>query len=148
MFSLTLYNRRQRALWIEKEVQSLHDAQKAYVSGTATEEQHEILRKEKIGEIYQQKKEEEKAQRPWNRAKAYLFGGLKNEDVPASAEGAAAPAEGNKPGVLEALNAAESKPTQPASSPSGPGQLDSLAENAETAAKQTIKSWKSWLTGR
>ncbi|KAL4933633.1 cytochrome c oxidase assembly protein COX14 [Aspergillus undulatus] len=151
MVSLTLYNRRQRALWIEKELQTLHDAQAAYVSGTATAEQLELLKKEKIGEIVKQKREEEKAQRPWNRAKAFLLGGLKNEETPSSPEAPPASVESNKPGVLEALNSAESKltPATPSTfAPAGPGQLDALAENAEIAAKQTSKSWKSWLTGR
>ncbi|KAL4963548.1 cytochrome c oxidase assembly protein COX14 [Aspergillus stella-maris] len=156
MVSLTLYNRRQRALWVEKEVQSLHDAQVAYTNGTATTEQLEILKKEKIGEIVQQKQDEEKAQRPWNRAKAYLLGGLvgglKTEETPSSKTPASV--ESNKPGVLEALNnAAESKLSSAGSSAApapapGPGQLDAMANNAEAAAKETTKSWKSWLTGR
>ncbi|KAL4919367.1 cytochrome oxidase c assembly-domain-containing protein [Aspergillus aurantiobrunneus] len=146
MVSLTLYNRRQRALWIEKELQTLQDAQTAYVSGTATSEQLELLKKEKIGEIVKQKREEEKADRPWNKVKTYLLGGLKNEDTPSS-EAAGANVENNKPGVLDALN--ESKLSQASSStPSSPGVLDVLAENAETAAKQTTRSWKTWLTGR
>ncbi|KAL4811532.1 cytochrome oxidase c assembly-domain-containing protein [Aspergillus unguis] len=145
MVSLTLYNRRQRALWIEKEVQALQDARTAYVAGTATTEQLEMLKKDKISEIYQQKKDEEKSQRPWSKIKAYVFGGLKSEDGPVATEAAAPSAESNKPGVLEAL-AAEGKPTPAAAS--GPGQLDALAENAEAAAKQTSRSWKSWFTGR
>ncbi|KAL4911597.1 hypothetical protein BDW74DRAFT_143251 [Aspergillus multicolor] len=147
MVSLTLYNRRQRALWIEKELQTLRDAQKALAAGTATSEQLELLKKEKIGEIYQQKKEEEKAQRPWNKAKAYLLGGLKTEEAP-SPEAVAASEEMDKPGVLEAIKAAESKLDHAPLVAAAPGPLDVLAENAETAAKQTTKSWKSWLTGR
>ncbi|KAL2866759.1 cytochrome c oxidase assembly protein COX14 [Aspergillus lucknowensis] len=145
MISLTLYNRRQRALWIEKELQKLEDAKTAYVKGTATTEQLELLKKEKIGEIIKQKREEETAQRPWNQLKAYLLGGLKNDDTPSPS----APESTNKPVVLEALGISESKQSQAASSPSPPpGQLDILAENTETAAKQTTRSWKSWLTGR
>ncbi|KAL4946878.1 hypothetical protein BDV06DRAFT_181724 [Aspergillus oleicola] len=157
MVSLTLYNRRQRALWVEKELQTLHDAQAAFVSGTATPDQLELLRKEKIGEIVQQKRDQEKAQRPWNRAKAYLLGGLvgglKTEET-SSSEAPAANVESNKPGVLEALNnTAKSKLSSagPSASPApapGPGQLDAMAKNAEAAAKETTKSWKSWLTGR
>ncbi|KKK22600.1 hypothetical protein P175DRAFT_0502682 [Aspergillus ochraceoroseus IBT 24754] len=156
MVSLTLYNRRQRALWIEKEMQTLQDAKTAYTSGTATAEQLELLKNEQIGEIVKQKREEEKAQRPWNKAKQYLLGGLKT-DEPASSEPAAlkidaAVNDSRKPGVLEALNAADPKLTQSSSASSSsspqPGQLDILADNAEGAAKQTTRSWKSWLTGR
>lgn len=148
MVSLTLYNRRQRALWIEKELQTLHDAQSAFVSGTATSEQLELLKKEKIGEIVKQNREAEKAEQPWNKFKTYLLGGLKNDEAP-SPEAAAENVQSNKPGVLDALITAEPQLGQASSSaPSGPGQLDVLAENAEAAAKQTTRSWKSWFTGR
>ncbi|KAB8255276.1 cytochrome oxidase c assembly-domain-containing protein [Aspergillus pseudonomiae] len=150
MVSLTLYNRRQRALWIEKELKTLQDAKTAHASGTATPAQLELLKNEKIGEIYEQKKQEEKAQRPWAKFKRYLFDGLSSEEAAAKVEGAT---ENNKPGVLEALNAkaaeeAKAAVAAPAAAVQQPGQLDALAENAETAAKQTSKSWKSWLTGR
>ncbi|KAI9367955.1 cytochrome oxidase c assembly-domain-containing protein [Aspergillus egyptiacus] len=150
MISLTLYNRRQRALWIEKELQTLQDAKVAYVNGTATAEQLELLKKEKIEEIYNEKKEAEKAERPWNKAKALLFGGLKTEETPSSEAAAANNVESNKPGVLEAIKAADPKLGQASASaaPSPPGQLDVLAENAEEVAKQTTRSWKSWFTGR
>ncbi|KAL4866377.1 hypothetical protein BDV12DRAFT_187451 [Aspergillus spectabilis] len=149
MVSLTLYNRRQRALWIEKELQTLQDAKTAYVNGTAKPEQLELLKKEKIGEIVKQKREEEKAQRPWNKAKAYLLGGLKNEDTP-TPKATDVNVESNKLGVLNALSIAGSEPVQASlSTPApAPGQLDTLAENAEAAAKQTTRSWKSWLTGQ
>lgn len=146
MVSLTLYNRRQRALWIEKELQMLQDAKTAYASGTATSEQLELLKNEKIGEIYQQKKEEEKAQRPWNKLKRYLFDGLNAEEAAAKSEAVAA--ENNKPRVLEALEDAKNAKAAAAAVVPQPGQLDALAENAEMAAKETTRSWKSWLTGR
>ncbi|KAL5332502.1 cytochrome oxidase c assembly-domain-containing protein [Aspergillus crustosus] len=149
MVSLTLYNRRQRALWIEKQLQTLQDAKTAYVKGTANDEQLELLKKEKIDEIVKQKREEEKSQRPWNKAKAFLLGGLKNEDIPAS-EAATANVENNKLGVLDSLNTAGPEPIKASPSiPSPvPGQLDILAKNAETTTNQTTRSWKSWLTGR
>ncbi|KAL2843666.1 cytochrome oxidase c assembly-domain-containing protein [Aspergillus pseudoustus] len=149
MISLTLYNRRQRALWIEKEMQTLKDAQAAYVIGTATSEQLELLKKEKIEEIFQQKKAEEKAQRPWNKVKTFLLGGLKTDETPSPNVTTANTESTNKPAVLEVLNTAENK-LSPAdvSASSPPGQLDVLAQNAETAAKETTRSWKSWLTGR
>ncbi|KAA8642136.1 hypothetical protein EYZ11_008961 [Aspergillus tanneri] len=153
MVSLTLYNRRQRALWLEKELQTLQDAKMAYVSGSATAEQLELLKNEQIGEIMKQKKEEEKAQRPWNKMKQLLFGqlifrGLKSEESPSETTSKSdGEPDSKKPGVLEALNAkaledAKSNPS------SAPGQLDTLAENAENAAKQTTRSWKGWFTGR
>ncbi|KAI9924126.1 hypothetical protein ASPWEDRAFT_38478 [Aspergillus wentii DTO 134E9] len=143
--SLTLYNRRQKALWLDNELQKLRDAQAAYANGTATPEQAEIVKNETIGEIYKQKKEEEKEQRPWNKAKRYLLGGLKTDEAAPKAQG------GDKPGVLRALEESKSNDaaTAAAASQSQPqGQLDVLAENAESATKQTTRSWTSWITGR
>ncbi|KAE8349249.1 cytochrome oxidase c assembly-domain-containing protein [Aspergillus coremiiformis] len=146
LISMTLYNRRQRALWIEKELQRLQDAKTAFAGGRATEEQLELLRNERIGEIYQQKKEEERAQRPWNKFKRYLLEGLGSEEA-----GAKSGTVKNQPGVLEALNAKaleEANARAAQAAVPRPGQLDSLAENAESAVKQTMRSWMSWLTGR
>ncbi|RAK99723.1 cytochrome c oxidase assembly protein COX14 [Aspergillus ibericus CBS 121593] len=152
VISLTLYNRRQRALWVEKELQRLQDAKTAYADGTATSEQLELLKNEKIGEIFQQKKEEAKAQRPWNQVKQYLLGGLKqDEKAPNTSsipDSVLDDANNNKPGVLEALNAKAAEDAKAAVPAASKGQLDTLAENAEDAAKQTTRSWKSWFTGR
>lgn len=151
IISLTLYNRRQKALWVENELKKLEDAKRAHASGTATPEQAEIVKNEMIGEIYKRKKEEQREQRPWNQVKRYLFGGLKtDESAPAASEAAAVSVDNqNKPGVLDALNAkaAEDAKLQNGQ-PQLPGQLDVLAENAENAAKETTRSWTSWLTGR
>ncbi|PYI29133.1 hypothetical protein BP00DRAFT_427830 [Aspergillus indologenus CBS 114.80] len=147
--SLSLYNRRQRTLWIEKELQTLQDAKVAYVNGSATPEQLELLKNEKIAEIYQRKKDEERQQRPWNKAKQYLFGGLKTDEAPAEANPNPIPESlvaDDKPRVLEAINAAKASGELVA--PAQQGQLDTLAANAEDAAKQTTRSWTSWFTGR
>ncbi|KAH8432591.1 cytochrome c oxidase assembly protein COX14 [Aspergillus melleus] len=150
LVSLTLYNRRQRTLWIEKELQKLQDAKTARANGSATPEQLELLKNEEIGEIFKQKKEEAKAERPWNKVTQYLLGGLKSEDVQPHPQ-----ASEDKPRVLEALNAkalegapSQSQPQQQLKESSASGQLDALAENAEGAAKQSARSWKSWFTGR
>lgn len=151
IISLTLYNRRQRALWLENELTKLDDAKRAHAAGTATAEQAEIVKNEMVGDIIKRQKEEERAQRPWNQAKRYLFGGLKDDDAVPGTTAAAAAAQGSgdgKPGVLETLNAKTAEDGKKSGSGPGPGHLDVLAENAETAAKQTTRSWTSWLTGR
>lgn len=151
MVSLTLYNRRQRALWLDKELEKLQQAKLAYANNSATPEQLEILKNEKIGEIYNQKKEEEKEKKPWARAKRYLFGGLKEEDVQGPNQGAQGGID-TKPGVLEAVNAKAGEDASTGATtiqpPQQPGQLDVLADNAESVAKQSARSWKSWFTGR
>ncbi|PYH43421.1 cytochrome c oxidase assembly protein COX14 [Aspergillus saccharolyticus JOP 1030-1] len=147
--SLSMYNRRQRTLWIEKELQTLQDAKVAYTNGTATPEQLELLKNEKIAEIYQRKKDEERQQRPWNKAKRYLLGDLKADEAPAEANPNPIPdslVADEKPRVLEAIYVA--KVSGEAVAPVQQGPLDTLAANAEDAAKQTTRSWKSWFTGR
>jgi phage terminase small subunit len=149
-----MYNRRQKVLWVEKEMQKLQDAKAAYASGSATPEQLELIKNEEIGEIMKRKKEEAKAQRPWNRAKEYLFGGLKQDETPSDVSSKVDGAADNKVGVLEALSAKAAEDyklrtaAETAPVPAQPGQLDILAENVETAAKQSTQSWKSWFFGR
>jgi hypothetical protein len=151
MISLTLYNRRQRTLWIEKELETLRQAEIAHANGTATTEQEELLKKEKIGEIIKQKRAEDKAQKPWAKAKRFLYEKLNMEDTGASAAPALA-VEGagqNQGSVMEAVQAKQAMDA--ASAKTGaplPGQLDVMAENVEQVAKSTTKSWTSWVTGR
>lgn len=146
LVSLTLYNRRQRALWVENELQKLQNAQTAQANGSATPEQLELLKNEQIGEIFKQKKEAQKADRPWNKVKQYLLGGLKSEESQSAVPQPEAGPD-SKPGVLEALNAKALEDAQ-SKEPSTPGQLDVMADNAENAAKQSARGWKSWFTGR
>jgi hypothetical protein len=150
-----MYNRRQRTLWLDRKLEDLQQARLAYANGTATEQQLEILRNEKIGEIQKKQREEERQQRWYNRAKGYLFGGLKNDDTPDALPNTTpeyARTDG-KIGVIEALNAKKAADELSAVSASAsasaslpqPGALDRLAENAETAAKQSARSWTSWI---
>ncbi|KAJ6078706.1 hypothetical protein N7467_008459 [Penicillium canescens] len=147
MISLTLYNRRQRTLWIERELETLNQAQLAVANGSATEEQQELVKKESIGEIVRQKREEDKAQKPWAKAKRFLFEKLNMEDT--GAVPAAASTEQPQGSVTEAVQAKQA--IDAAAVKTGvplPGQLDVMAENAEEAAKAKTKGWTSWLTGR
>lgn len=157
-----MWNRRQRELWLDRQLQDLQAAREAFVAGTATPAQLEILRNEKIGEIEQQKRKEADEQKLWNRTKKFLFEGLKKEDVPDVAVGRTATTEAvselvnnNKTtegqaasfGILEAVNAKKAE-AQSDINAQGPGSLDALALNVETTAKQSVKSWTSWVWGR
>lgn len=157
MVSLTLYNRRQRTLWIEKELETLKQARIAQANGTATTEQLELIKKEDIAEIVKRKREEEKAQRPWAKAKRFLFEKMNPEDASGTAAATAvssttATVEGSDPTQSSVVDAVNAKKTfEAAQANTGvpmPGQLDIMAENAERAAKETSRSWTSWLTGR
>ncbi|KAJ6109519.1 hypothetical protein N7486_001754 [Penicillium sp. IBT 16267x] len=146
MVSLTMYNRRQRTLWIEKELETLKQAQTAKANGTANAEQLELVKKEEIETIYAKKREEEKAQRPWAKAKRFLFEKMNMEDTGAPAAqttAASTSVESAEPSIIEAVNAKKAF-----ADAAVPGQLDVLAENAERATKEKAKSWVSWMTGR
>lgn len=153
MVSLTLYNRRQRALWIERENEILNQARIAQANGVATAEQIELVKQDEIEAIYKQKKAEEKAQRPWAKAKRFLFDKMNPEDAGTTAVQAAAAttsaAETTQSSVIDAVKAKQAFDAAAAKTGSSmPGQLDVMAENAERAAKEKTRSWTSWLTGR
>jgi membrane protein involved in colicin uptake len=154
MVSLTLYNRRQRTLWIERENEILNQARIAQANGVATAEQIELVKQDDIEIIYKQKKAEEKAQRPWAKAKRFLFDKMNPEDagttaVQAAAAATTSAAEATQSSVIDAVKAKQAFDAAAAKTGSSmPGQLDVMAENAERAAKEKTRSWTSWLTGR
>ena len=116
----------------------MQNARTAYVNGTATSEQLELLKNETVGEMYSQKRDEEKAQKPWNKLKRYLFQDLeKNEDDTENH---------NKSLVLEALNASKTHEELVEESESSP----SLSQEQEQELDKRLgipqsRSWKSWL---
>lgn len=152
MVSLTLYNRRQRTLWIERETEILNQARIAQANGTATTEQLELVKQDEIEEIFKRKKAEEKALRPWAKAKRFLFEKMNPEDAGTTATLASAASTSvadAQPSVVDAVKAKQAFDAAAAKTGSPmPGQLDVMAENVERAAKEKTRSWTSWLTGR
>lgn len=169
-----MWNRRQRELWLDRKLQDLQAAREAYVRGTATEEQLEILRNEKIGELERQEKQQADEQKLWSRTKRFLFDGLKKEDVPdansaisttttteavselvnnqkSQSQSTITTTPSTTPtssfGILEAVNAKKAE-SGSSLAPAQPGSLDVLAMNAENTTKQSVKSWTNWLWGR
>ncbi|KAI5298027.1 hypothetical protein KEM55_003907 [Ascosphaera atra] len=143
--SLVVYNRRQRALWIDRELQKLFDARKAYVEGNASLEQLELLQREKEADEANARYQEEKKQKYSYKVRQWIFGsaGLKNEEASAEpVEKPYADAGEGKPTLMEAINAKRLEiergvvPGAPTSTPA-----------AEEQQPQK-KSWTSWLTGR
>ncbi|KAL9619818.1 MAG: hypothetical protein Q9160_005558 [Pyrenula sp. 1 TL-2023] len=66
IFDLITHNRRQKRAWIEREIERLHAAQRAFLSGTATPEQLHLLKQERAGEEMQRKHQEEVRRRKEN----------------------------------------------------------------------------------
>ncbi|KAJ5088250.1 hypothetical protein N7456_011866 [Penicillium angulare] len=149
MVSLTLYNRRQRTLWIEKETETLNQARIAQANGSATLDQLELIKKEEIEDIVKRNRDEEKAQRPWAKAKRFLFGKMNVEDTGVTGAQATATSTLESSSIIDAAEA--KKAFDAAAAKTGapmPGQLDVMAENAEQVAKEKSKGWFSWATGR
>jgi hypothetical protein len=147
--SLILYNRRQRALWVDRELERLIEAKKAYMAGDPTPEQLAILENEKIGDEEHRRKEDLRRQNFWYKGQEWLLGGMKKDEAAECSAAASAGAGNKKPGVLEAVNAKrlESENILEKTIPQG-GPLDQLGENVETAATESKRSWTSWVTGR
>lgn len=153
--SLVIYNRRQKTLWVDRELQRLIDAKKAYVSNSATTEQLELLEKEKAAEEAHRKKEELKKQTYFYKAKETLFGGLsKDEGTDGGEKGLGlAGVGGERPGVLEAVNAKRMEDEAAAAAAATKKQMvtppvekvDASGGNTEPEAK---KSWSSWILRR
>lgn len=150
LVSLTLYNRRQRAVFIEREKDILNQARIAHASGSATQEQIELVEQVEITEIMKRKRDEEKANRPWAKAKRFLFERANAEDTAAAATAVAASPAANTESVsvTDAVKAKNAFDAASANTDAVPGQLDVMGENAERAAKEKTRSWIGWLTGR
>ncbi|KAK2808585.1 hypothetical protein FQN50_004617 [Emmonsiellopsis sp. PD_5] len=147
--SLILYNRRQRALWLDRELEKLLDAKKAYVAGNATEEQMKILEQEKIGEQEKRRKEELKRQTTFYKGKEWLFGGLKNEDLANTQSRTLDETANPTPSVLEAVNAKRAETAAAFEQQTTmSGELDQPVQNVDEGLKETKRSWTSWITGR
>ncbi|EEP76783.1 predicted protein [Uncinocarpus reesii 1704] len=103
--SLISHNRRQKALWIDIELQKLLDAKKAYVAGNATLEQIQLLEKEKAADEEKRRRDELKRDTMFYKAKDWLFGGLKRDDAGESVLSRQLETEAEQSKVLQAINA-------------------------------------------
>ncbi|OXV08961.1 hypothetical protein Egran_03272 [Elaphomyces granulatus] len=155
--SLTMYNRRQRNLWLDRQLEELQKARLAYANGTATAEQLDILRNEKIGEIEKRAKHEAKEQRLWNRTKKYLFPTTTTATVTTHDEEDAPPAAAmefhaiDKPDNMKRMESASpgSNPTSSLQPLGHAGQQQQQQNVTDAAAtKPSGRSWKSWITGQ
>ncbi|KAK2765230.1 hypothetical protein FQN54_008929 [Arachnomyces sp. PD_36] len=143
--SLVIYNRRQKTLWLDREMQRLLDAKKAYVAGNPTVEQLELLEKEKAAEEAHLKKEELRKQTYFYKGKQLLFGDL------SMGEGK----DGEKPiegGILEAVNAKRREDEAAAATATERQILAPSTESLGTAGEKVDpegkKSWSSWILRR
>ncbi|KAG5301758.1 hypothetical protein I7I48_01882 [Histoplasma ohiense] len=144
--SLIIYNRRQRQLWIDKELQKLLDARKAYVAGNPTPDQLLLLEKEKQAEEEKRLNEELKKQTMFYKGKAWLFGGLKNEDSPSAGFKGADEIADSRPSVLDAVNASRVENAAPFER--GPNPGGQLEPKTHEISNESKRSWASWITGR
>ena len=146
MSSLVKHNRQQRALWIEREMQRVIDAKKAYVEGTATPEQLTLLEQEKAGEEEKRRKEELKKEGYTYKARQWLFGGMKQEEAAAADAAALETVNIEKPSVLEAVNAKRAEDSMTPQTSSSNGASNEQAADAKQGGSKW--SWTGWVTGR
>ncbi|OAX80707.1 hypothetical protein ACJ72_04960 [Emergomyces africanus] len=146
--SLILYNRRQRQLWIDRELQKLLDARKAYVAGNPTPDQLRLLEKEKAAEEEKRQKEELKKQTMYYKGKEWLFGGLKSEHVASGELKGGDEISNGRPSVLEAVNAQRAGNSAPFKQGPIPGGTDQLEQKVDEGLDEPKKGWTSWITGR
>ena len=146
MSSLIKHNRQQRALWIEREMQRVIDAKKAYVEGTATLEQLALLEQEKAGEEERRRKEELKKESYTYKARQWLFGGLKQEEATAADAAALETVNAERPRVLEALNAKRPEDSTTPQTPSSNAPLNEQTADAKQGGSKW--SWTGWASGR
>lgn len=148
--SLINHNRRQKILWIDRELQKLLDAKKAYVAGTATAEQIELLEKEKAADEEKRRREELKKDTTFYKAKEWVFGGLKRDDA---GETVVTEADREPSRILEAVNAKaaelDAASASASAAPASPsGFSDRGTDAAQTNSGESKKSWTSWVSGR
>ncbi|OJD15118.1 hypothetical protein AJ78_04603 [Emergomyces pasteurianus Ep9510] len=144
--SLIIYNRRQRQLWIDRELQKLLDARKAYVAGNATPDQLRLLEQEKAADEEKRQKEELKKQSIYYKGKEWLFGGLKSEDV-ASAELKRGDLPNARPSVVDAVNAHRAENGASFEQGNTSGGPDQFEQKADKRLDEPKKGWTSWITG-
>lgn len=76
LFSLVSHNRRQKRAWIEREMDRLAEAQRAFLRGDADAEQLHLLEQERAGEEMATKfkadKEKKKSETMWSKMKGFV----------------------------------------------------------------------------
>ncbi|EGE03599.1 hypothetical protein TEQG_02629 [Trichophyton equinum CBS 127.97] len=133
MASLITHNRRQRELFVEKELESLLGARKAYVAGTATPQQIELLRKEKAADEEKRMRDEAKKQTMFYKARSWLFDG---PDAITTTSSDTEPHTQSQ--QIPDLNTAQTAPATPA--------LPTEPQGGETAnPNSSNSSWSSWI---
>lgn len=133
MASLITHNRRQRELFVEKELESLLDARKAYVAGTATPQQIELLRKEKAADEEKRMRDEAKKQTMFYKARSWLFDG---PDAITTTSSDTEPHTQSQ--QIPDLSTAQTAPATPA--------LPTEPQGGETAnPNSSNSSWSSWI---
>ncbi|KAF3491127.1 uncharacterized protein GIQ15_00644 [Arthroderma uncinatum] len=137
MTSLFMHNRRQRDLFIEKELDRLLDARKAYVAGTATQEQLQLLQKEKAADEEKRARDELKKQTMFYKARSWLF------DGPGAVKATSSEAEPH----VSSSEIPDSKAAQapvPVTLPSDSRLESESQRNEATDSKGLGSSWTSW----
>jgi hypothetical protein len=132
---------------MDRELQRLLEAKQAYVTGTATQEQLELLEKEKAGEEEKHRKEELKKQSIFYKGREWLLGGLR-EEIPDNSATNLVEMDNEKPAALEAVHAQRLEDARtPEQAAPHDGSLTGFGETIDSTSAES-KGWKSWITWR
>lgn len=148
VFSLSAHNRRQRELWLDRQLAELQAAREAYVRGTPTPEQLEVLLKEKRGEVENLAKEEARQQLFWNRAKRMLFEGKSWEESERVVAQRFAEERSQASRVIQELEARKKAVEAAAAAPASAAVASNTTGGTTTtsdAAGGSSSSGKGWL---
>ncbi|KAK2741588.1 hypothetical protein FQN57_005571 [Myotisia sp. PD_48] len=157
MTSVVLHNRRQQVLWIDKQLELLVEAKKAYVAGTATSEQLRMLEKEKLAELDKQRRDELKKQTTLYKARSWLFGAGESEKSDNASKLPETPLESTHSPTLSSSSSTSSPsfPSSPSSSSPILSQLpnDAIKVNSESKTTDSQdtgsnQGWVKWIKGK
>ena len=139
-----MHTQRQRTLFVEREMQRLTEAKKAYVAGTASPEQIALLEKEKAADEEKRARDELKKQGTLYKAREWIFGGLRKDEEAVELSHDIAT---QKPSVVEMVNANRNESRkiadQAASLQPPPEQQGAVGKQGSSWSK-----WTSWVMGR
>jgi hypothetical protein len=154
---MLLYNRRKKREFVSQQSHllsiSIADAAAAEALGTATEEQVALLAREREHAAYVAEQKASEKPSVTERAKGWLFSGLRKEEGGGDSKGRAS---ADQAGVLAQVQALQAeREMQATEKKQEGGLLDQLGEAPSSSSSSTStphsassKSWTSWLTNR
>jgi hypothetical protein len=159
-YDLIGHNRRQKAIFVTRELEKLKNASIAVAAGNATPEQFDIVKREQLTREEAQQKQREKEAREreslFRRGWNWLYGGLEMPEGKVVGEGEGGEIEGERFGVLEKVeelvereNRARNLEGVLQPGVTAGGSLDQMADKLATRIDEERRGWwgRVWRRG-